>query len=127
MFGISGEHLLILAIVLIIFGPRRLPELGNTLGKAIRNFKDSISGIEEAAYRKIDDSDAKRSEPESAQEQKDSFSTQLASKSPSQGQREPGSTPVQDSQSYSPGLQQAQTTKPFNSQILSEKEGTSSS
>jgi TatA/E family protein of Tat protein translocase len=56
MFGISGEHLLVLGIVLLIFGPRRLPELGNTLGKAIRNFKDAISGVEEAKFRHIDDS-----------------------------------------------------------------------
>jgi sec-independent protein translocase protein TatA len=55
MFGISGEHLLILGIVLLIFGPRRLPELGNTLGKAIRNFKDAISGVEEAKYRKLEE------------------------------------------------------------------------
>lgn len=54
MFGISGEHLLILGIVLLIFGPRRLPELGNTLGKAIRNFKDAISGVEEAQFRRLD-------------------------------------------------------------------------
>ena len=53
MFGISGEHLLILGIVLLFFGPRRLPELGNTLGKAIRNFKDAISGVEEASFRKL--------------------------------------------------------------------------
>jgi sec-independent protein translocase protein TatA len=53
MFGISGEHLLIVGIVLLFFGPRRLPELGNTLGKAIRNFKDAISGVEEAQYRKL--------------------------------------------------------------------------
>jgi len=55
MFGMSGEHLLILGIVLLIFGPRRLPELGNTMGKAIRNFKDALSGVEEAKYRKIND------------------------------------------------------------------------
>lgn len=55
MFGISGEHLLVLGIVLLIFGPRRLPELGNTLGKAIRNFKDAVSGIEEAKFRKLED------------------------------------------------------------------------
>ncbi len=55
MFGISGEHLLILGIVLLIFGPRRLPELGNTLGKAIRNFKESMAGIEEAKFRRIDE------------------------------------------------------------------------
>jgi sec-independent protein translocase protein TatA len=54
MFGISGEHLIILGIVLLVFGPRRLPELGNTLGKAIRNFKDGISGVEEAKYRKLE-------------------------------------------------------------------------
>lgn len=56
----SGEHLLILGIVLLIFGPRRLPELGNTLGKSIRNFKDAISGIEEAKFRKIEETEAKQ-------------------------------------------------------------------
>ncbi len=50
----SGEHLIILGIVLVIFGPRRLPELGNSLGKAMRNFKDAMAGVEEAKYRKID-------------------------------------------------------------------------
>jgi sec-independent protein translocase protein TatA len=55
MFGISGEHLLILGIVLLLFGPRRLPELGNTLGKAIRNFKDAVNGVEEASFRRIEE------------------------------------------------------------------------
>ena len=60
MFGISFEHLLILGIVLLIFGPRRLPELGNTLGKAIRNFKDAVSGIEEAKFRRVDEVEKKQ-------------------------------------------------------------------
>jgi sec-independent protein translocase protein TatA len=60
MFGISGEHLLILGIVLLIFGPRRLPELGNTLGKAIRNFKDAISGVEEAKFRRLEEEEKKQ-------------------------------------------------------------------
>lgn len=55
MFGLSGEHVVILLIILLIFGPRKLPELGNTLGKAIKNFKDSISGVQEAKYRNLDD------------------------------------------------------------------------
>src|SRR5690349_1775216 len=55
MFGMSGEHLLILGIVLLIFGPKRLPELGNTMGKAIKNFKDAISGVEEAKFRKLEE------------------------------------------------------------------------
>jgi TatA/E family protein of Tat protein translocase len=54
MFGISAEHLLILGVVLLFFGPRRLPELGNTLGKAIRNFKDAIQGVEEASFRRVE-------------------------------------------------------------------------
>ena len=43
MFGLSGEHLLILAAVLLIFGPRKLPELGASVGKALRNFKEGLN------------------------------------------------------------------------------------
>ncbi len=43
MFGLSGEHLLILAGVLLIFGPRKLPELGSSIGKALRNFKEGLN------------------------------------------------------------------------------------
>jgi len=38
------EVLLVLAIVLIIFGPKRLPQLGRSLGSGMRNFKESVSG-----------------------------------------------------------------------------------
>jgi len=41
--GISGL-ILILIVALIIFGPKRLPEMGRSLGKGMREFKDSISG-----------------------------------------------------------------------------------
>ncbi|NDD90576.1 twin-arginine translocase TatA/TatE family subunit [bacterium] len=58
MFGISGEHLLILGVILLFVGPRRLPELGHTLGKCVRNFKDAISGVTEAKYTRIDDQPA---------------------------------------------------------------------
>ena len=44
MFGLSGEHLLILAGILLIFGPRKLPELGASVGKAFRNFKEGLNG-----------------------------------------------------------------------------------
>ena len=36
------EMLVILAIALVIFGPRKLPDLGRSLGQAIRGFKDAI-------------------------------------------------------------------------------------
>jgi len=38
------EIAVVLIIVLIIFGPKRLPELGKSMGHGIREFKDSISG-----------------------------------------------------------------------------------
>ncbi len=46
MFGpFSGwEILIILVIVLLIFGPGRLGELGKSLGEGIRNFKKAVSG-----------------------------------------------------------------------------------
>lgn len=37
------EVLVILGIALVIFGPKKLPELGRNLGKGLRNFKESLS------------------------------------------------------------------------------------
>lgn len=48
MFGIGmTELLVILIIVLVIFGARRLPEIGAGLGKGIKSFKSGLSGKEE--------------------------------------------------------------------------------
>lgn len=38
------ELLIVLAIVLLIFGPRKLPDLGRSLGGGLRNFKREIKG-----------------------------------------------------------------------------------
>ena len=48
-FGVSLPELIILLLVLLlVFGAKRLPEMGRSLGKGMREFKDSVSGIEEA-------------------------------------------------------------------------------
>jgi len=44
--GISGL-ILILIVALLVFGPKRLPEMGRSLGKGMREFKDSLSGKDE--------------------------------------------------------------------------------
>jgi len=46
MLGNIGplEIIIVLIIALIVFGPKRLPELGNSLGKGIREFKESVTG-----------------------------------------------------------------------------------
>jgi sec-independent protein translocase protein TatA len=38
------EIIIILVIVLIVFGPKRLPDLGRSLGRGMREFKDSVTG-----------------------------------------------------------------------------------
>jgi len=38
------ELLLLGLVVLLIFGPKRLPEMGRSMGRGMREFKDSISG-----------------------------------------------------------------------------------
>jgi sec-independent protein translocase protein TatA len=38
------EIIVILVIVLIVFGPKRLPDLGKSLGRGMREFKDSVTG-----------------------------------------------------------------------------------
>ena len=38
------EIVIVLIIVLIIFGPKRLPDLGRSLGKGMREFKESVTG-----------------------------------------------------------------------------------
>jgi sec-independent protein translocase protein TatA len=47
-FGNMGfmEILLILVVVLLLFGAKRLPEIGSSMGKGIREFKKSISDVD---------------------------------------------------------------------------------
>jgi TatA/E family protein of Tat protein translocase len=48
-FGVSiWEVLILLLVLLLIFGAKRLPEMGRSLGKGMREFKDSVTGVEEA-------------------------------------------------------------------------------
>jgi len=47
MFGLGATELaIILVIVVILFGARRLPEIGAGVGKAIKNFKAGVTGEE---------------------------------------------------------------------------------
>jgi sec-independent protein translocase protein TatA len=61
MFGIGTQEILvILVIVLVVFGAKRLPEIGGGLGRAIRNFRQAASEPDEIditpkADKKIED------------------------------------------------------------------------
>ena len=56
------ELAIVLIIALIIFGPRKLPELGRSAGRGIREFKNSVTGDANK-----EDADAKRAELEASQ------------------------------------------------------------
>jgi sec-independent protein translocase protein TatA len=59
MFGLGvGELLVILVIVLIIFGAGKLPEIGDSLGRGVRNFRKAIKAPDE-----IDITPDKKDEP----------------------------------------------------------------
>ncbi len=49
------EILLILALVLVLFGPKRLPEIAEAMGKSIRKFKTATSDATRDVKRELDD------------------------------------------------------------------------
>jgi len=73
MFGLSGGHLFILMIVvLVLFGAKRLPELGSSLGKGLRAFKKGLEGVNEDEPPRID---AEQTAKREANKESDSGST----------------------------------------------------
>jgi sec-independent protein translocase protein TatA len=61
--GISGL-IIILVVALLIFGPKRLPEIGRSLGRGMREFKDSVTGKDDKL--EIPDSNSEKPEPTAA-------------------------------------------------------------
>ena len=58
------ELIIVLVIVLVIFGPKRLPGLGRSLGSGMREFRDSVTG--KGDDRDLDDDDDSRREANAA-------------------------------------------------------------
>jgi sec-independent protein translocase protein TatA len=61
------EIVIVLIIVLVIFGPKRLPDLGRSLGKGMREFKDSVTGDKDDDPR-LPTANADASEPQKAEQ-----------------------------------------------------------
>ena len=53
-FGIGiWELLILLLVLLLVFGPKRLPEMGRQLGKGMREFKESVSGKDDDGFDEV--------------------------------------------------------------------------
>lgn len=65
------EIVIVLVIVLIIFGPKRLPELGSSLGQSIREFRSSIRRHPELEAEDDEDAPAEKVDGEVVNENKD--------------------------------------------------------
>ncbi len=50
------EVLIVLIVALLVLGPKRLPDVGRSLGKGIRGFKDTVSGADPTAIPDQDES-----------------------------------------------------------------------
>jgi sec-independent protein translocase protein TatA len=61
MFGNIGlpEMIFIMVIALLVFGPKKLPEIGRTIGKAVREFKKSTEEIKDKFEEQIHAEDFK--------------------------------------------------------------------
>ena len=64
MFGMGPMELgIILVIVVVLFGARRLPEIGAGFGKAIKNFKAGVTGEDEIDITPNKDKDKDKVDP----------------------------------------------------------------
>jgi len=64
---------ILIAVVLLVFGPRKLPELGNSLGKGIRSFKNGLADAQDEMHTAMADAPPEKEpviakEPVSAKE-----------------------------------------------------------
>ena len=67
-FGIGPtEIIIVLVIVLLVFGPKRLPDLGRSLGKGMREFKDSVTGKDGDEQEELPAAEAAKPEPSRAE------------------------------------------------------------
>jgi sec-independent protein translocase protein TatA len=57
------EIIIVLVIVLVIFGPKRLPDLGRSLGRGMREFKDSVTGKDKDELPEATETSADKPEP----------------------------------------------------------------
>lgn len=71
MFSLGWQELtLIIIIILIIYGPQRLPQIGNAVGKSVRNMRNALNGMEVEAVDDVSDVAKRESEKKNGLDEK---------------------------------------------------------
>ncbi|RUT01372.1 hypothetical protein DSM106972_069230 [Dulcicalothrix desertica PCC 7102] len=61
MFGLGWTEMAVIGVVaLLVFGPKKIPELGSALGKTLRGFKDELNNPNSEVPTQDDDIDEKK-------------------------------------------------------------------
>jgi len=92
MFGSIGpaELILIFVVALLVFGPKKLPEIGRSVGKAIREFKKTSEEIKSRIEEEIEASEVKdvvKTLETEAKEIKDNLTKELEKNDAEEGQK----------------------------------------
>jgi len=92
MFGSIGgpELLLILVVALLVFGPKRLPELGRSVGRGLREFRRATMDLQTTIERELAESESSGG----AQQENSIVTTGVSSDSRSAGGNEGGRNPA---------------------------------
>ena len=71
IFGLGvPELLIILAVALLIFGPKNLPKLGSALGRTVKNLRDGMGGGAKKEIEDLDDEDEEEVEEKPVRKKK---------------------------------------------------------
>jgi TatA/E family protein of Tat protein translocase len=105
MFGSLGvpELLLIFVVILIVFGPRRIPEIGRTLGKALGEFRKATDDLKSTIEREVRLEELKKITPPTLESFTDSFAESPSTPFESVSRTEPSAPePVQTEPAVEP-------------------------
>ncbi len=78
IFGMGLPEMAVIAIIaLLIFGPKKLPEIGTSLGKAIRGFQDATKDFEKELKKEVNQMEAAKPEEGDRAEAKTEETTEV--------------------------------------------------
>jgi len=81
-----AEIAIVLVIVLVIFGPKRLPDLGRSLGSGMKEFKDSVTGGGDKDDDELPAGEKKKAEPVHAEKKAEPVHAEKSEATPAGGQ-----------------------------------------